>query len=432
MKYGYLFYQKPVKAEMKTRQINLGDPIQSFAVKNLYREMGIADEDIIPVPRYDLSNYNGEECVCVVNSASNYEELAYDSHFMPPSPKVHAVPMSLHIHRKLPHDELTWYQTCGGVGCRDLYTVQYLESLGVDAYLSGCLTLTFPKRTDEQEKNADCIYLIDVPLELLDMCPPEIRNHGIELTNIVRINIPENANRMSVEDTLAYHRKGEERIALLRDTARLVVTSRLHIATPCLAMGIPVILAGNHLGDRYGFIDRFIPAYTRANYGEIDYAPSQIDFEKEKALIKQLFFDKVRAAADRVALEKMWDEKKPFFCPDYRTETEAAVNKISFPQKEFQYAVWGIVLPAAFQLEEAMKKQVPGGKLIAGIDMAVTGNYCGVPIVKPEEIERMEKDTIIIVAAPAAHKTAKELLLKLERPFVLLNGSDAEWYGFSE
>ena len=102
MKYGYMFYQKPLKPKMKTRPVNLGDPIQSYAVKNLYREMGIGEEDIIPVPRYDMAEYDGEECICVVNSASNYEELAYDSHFMPPSPKVHAIPMSLHLHRDLP------------------------------------------------------------------------------------------------------------------------------------------------------------------------------------------------------------------------------------------------------------------------------------------------------------------------------------------
>ncbi|MDU3075563.1 MAG: chorismate synthase, partial [Mixta calida] len=31
--------------KMKTRPVNLGDPIQSYAVKNLYREMGIGEED---------------------------------------------------------------------------------------------------------------------------------------------------------------------------------------------------------------------------------------------------------------------------------------------------------------------------------------------------------------------------------------------------
>lgn len=37
MKYGYLLYQKPLIPEMPNRPVNLGDPIQSYAVKLLYR-----------------------------------------------------------------------------------------------------------------------------------------------------------------------------------------------------------------------------------------------------------------------------------------------------------------------------------------------------------------------------------------------------------
>ena len=33
MKYGYLFYQKPLIETMKTRPVNLGDPIQSYAAE---------------------------------------------------------------------------------------------------------------------------------------------------------------------------------------------------------------------------------------------------------------------------------------------------------------------------------------------------------------------------------------------------------------
>ena len=104
MKYGYLLYQKPLIPEMPNRPVNLGDPIQSYAVKLLYREMGIAEEDIIPVPRYDMTNYDGEECICTINTCSTYEELAYDSHFMPPGGKIHAVPFSLHINRDIAAD----------------------------------------------------------------------------------------------------------------------------------------------------------------------------------------------------------------------------------------------------------------------------------------------------------------------------------------
>lgn len=430
MKYGYLFYQKPLKPQMKTRPVNLGDPIQSYAVKNLYREMGIPEEDIIPVPRYDLANYDGEECVCVVNSASNYEELAYDSYFMPPSNKVHAIPMSLHIHRKLSEAELAYYQTCGGVGCRDLYTVEYLRGLGVDAYLTGCLTLTLPRRSEEIAKKADKVYFLDVPSDVMKIMPQELKEEGIVLSNILRFENPGYSNRISIEDTYEEHRKGEERVALLRDTARLVITSKLHVASPCLAMGIPVILAKKHFGDRFGFIDRLIPTYTVEHYDEIDWNPQPVDFEEDKAKLKKVFFDRVRAAVSRVALEKMWNEKEPIFEIDYHTATFHAVNKIAFPEREFSYAVWGIVLSAAFYFEEAMSSQVPQAKLIAGIDIAAEGSFCDVDIIKPDEIKNLPQDTIIIVAAPTAQNPAKELLQETGRPFVLLKGTSAECYNF--
>ena len=424
-----MFYRKPLIEKMKTRPVNLGDPIQSCAVKNLYHEMGISDDDIVPVPRYDMANYDGEECVCVVNSASNYEELAYDSHFMPPSAKVHAIPMSLHIHREIPKDELEFYKTCGGVGCRDISTVQYLKSLGIDAYLTGCLTLTLPRRTVQQSEKADKIYFLDVPAGLMEWIPDEIKSEAITLSNILRFKNPGNTNRISEEDTYEEHRKGEERLTLLKDTAKLVITSKLHVASPCLAMGIPVILAKNHFGDRFGFIDRLLPTYTPEHYKDIDWNPKPVDFESDKDKIKQLFFDKVRATVSRIELEKMWTDKNPIYKIDYNTATSIAVKKIPFPKANFKYAIWGIVLSASFYLEEAMKDFVPQATLEAGIDIAAEGTFCGVEIFTPEKIKDMQKDTVIIVAAPSAQNDAKKMLLEMKRPFVLLKGQDAEWYG---
>ncbi len=428
MKYGYMFYRKPIKEQMKTRPINIGDAIQSYAVKNLYHEMGIPDEDIIPIPRYDFSTYDGEECICVVNGASNYIELAYDSYFMPPPAKVHSIPMSLHIHREIPQDELDFYRSCGGVGCRDVYTMEYLKELGVDVYLSGCLTLTLPRRTKEQEKHADKVYFIDIPDDVKKIIPDEIKNEAITLTNILRFDNPGNSNRVSEEGAYEEHRKGEERIHLLRDTARLVVTSKLHIASPCLAMGIPVILAKNYFGDRFGFIDRLIPTYTGEHYKEINWNPKPVDFEEDKAKIKQVFFDKVRALASRLELEKMWESKKPIYPISYDTATSIAVEKINFPKEKFRYAVWGIVLSTAFYLDEAMRKKYPNGKLVSGIDIAATGEYCGVTIIKPDDISTLPKDVIIIVAAPSAQQSAKEMLLPAGRPFVLIKGTNVECF----
>lgn len=428
MKYGYMFYQKPLKPNMKTRPVNLGDPIQSYAVKNLYREMGIVEEDILPIPRYDMAHYDGEECICVVNSASNYEELAYDSYFMPPSDKIHAIPMSLHLHRALPEDELAYYKTCGGVGCRDIATMNYLKGLGVDAYLTGCLTLTLPRRDEKTAQKADKVYFLDVPADVMKIMPQKIKAEGITLSNILRFHNPGNSNRISIDDTYEEHRKGEERIELLKNTAKLVVTSKLHVASPCMAMGIPVILAKNYFGDRFGFIDRLLPTYTPEHYAEINWNPHPVDYEEEKSKIKQVFFDKVRSMESRIALQKMWSGKEPIYQIDYTTSTSHAVKKIPFPQGTVKYAVWGIVLSTAFYLDEAMKNLIPRANLIAGIDIAAEGKYCGADIIKPDEIKNLPKDTVIIVAAPSAREPAKKLLEELKRPFVLLKGTEVECF----
>ncbi len=196
-------------------------------------------------------------------------------------------------------------------------------------------------------------------------------------------------------------------------------------------MGIPVILAKNHFGDRFGFIDRFIPTYTSAHYSEIDWNPAPVDFEEEKAKIKQVFFERVKAAVSRIELEKMWESKSPLYEIDYNTATSIAVRKIPFPESSFRYAVWGIVLSAAYYLDEAMKEYIPNGKLIAGIDIAAEGTYCGEKIIKPEDIHKIPEDVVIIVAAPSAKEAAKEMLLASNRPFVLLKGTNVECYHLS-
>ncbi len=428
MKYGYMFYQKMIRNNI--RKANIGDPIQSIAVKNLYREMGIPEEDIIPVPRYDMAEYDGEECVCIVNCCSSYEdwEGLYDSKFMPPSPGIHAIPMSLHIHRNIPEDELKFYKKCGGVGCRDISTVNYLQSLGVEAYLSGCLTLTLPRRSDETAGKADKVYFVDVSSDVTEIMPRELREEGIELSNIATFTNLDNSNRFSVENTYELHRMAEERVVLLRDTARLVVTSRLHIACPCAAMGIPVILAKNHFGERFGFIDRIIPTYTPEHYEEINWNPSPAEFEEEKAKIKRMFFDRVRAEASRIEVSKMWDSKRPIYDIDYSTAASIAVKKIPFAKGSFNYAVWGVASEVGMYLDEAMKNQVPDSRLICGIDIAVEGKYNGVNIIKPEQIAELPKDTVIIVAALSAQKYAKDFLMNTGRPFVLLKDTEAESY----
>lgn len=430
MKYGYLFYRKPLIAEMPSRPINLGDPIQSYAVKLLYKEMGIAEEDIIPVPRYDMADYEGEECVCTVNTCSTYEELAYDSHFMPPSEKIHAVPFSLHINRDIAEEELEYYRTCTDVGCRDELTQRKLAALGVNAYLTGCLSLTFPRRTQVQEQNADKVYLIDVQKRVKDLIPRELLEEATELSSIHRFEILHDSNRMTEQEAFDFHKMGEERVKLLRDTAKLVITSRLHAAAPCLAMGIPVILTKHD--DRFGFIDRFLPSYTdwEETSRTIDWSPEPIDIEFEKSIIKRTFFNRIKNEASKQELKKMWAEKEAEGPVQYDPQVKAALESVLFRRRDFKYAVLGIISSVSYFVPDVIKQSYPEAELVCGIDSYVRQDFCGVKTIRPDAIPELDEEVIIITAIPGAYKAALPYLQ--DRPHIRLQGKHAECMNFEK
>lgn len=110
--------------------------------------------------------------------------------------------------------------------------------------------------------------------------------------------------------------------------------------------------------------------------------------------------------------------------------SEIELWKIPFPEWNFRYAVWGVGSQPACDFYKVMKEYMPNGKLIAGIDHVVEGEYCGSHIMKPKDIHSIPEDVIIIVAEPCAQEAAKQMLMELERPFVLLKGSDTECYNF--
>ncbi len=56
-------------------------------------------------------------------------------------------------------------------------------------------------------------------------------------------------------------KKAQELLDTYRDKAKLVITRRLHCALPCVAMGIPVILLGDHEPHRLAVAWDFIPCY---------------------------------------------------------------------------------------------------------------------------------------------------------------------------
>jgi hypothetical protein len=190
-------------------------------------------------------------------------------HWPPPT---NIDPLLISVHLTHNHDAyrimlqpsaLDYFHEHGPVGCRDLHTLELLSDAGVDAYFSGCLTLTLekdpawkPRRDlvlfvnafdDERPyrkarkrlrvagrlgrpRVPTCALRDYVGDETREILAPELLRDGLVVSN-------NDAIEMNPLRRYAMARQLLELFA----TARVVVTTKLHCALPCLAYGTPVI-----------------------------------------------------------------------------------------------------------------------------------------------------------------------------------------------
>lgn len=172
-----------------------------------------------------------------------------------------------------------WYFEGKTIGCRDLATLGFCEKLGLEAYLSRCLTLTLPKRTQEQETQATKVFLVGIPEDLLKFIPRGLREGAIS------VNQQGVSNEQSLQWQSFYH-CSEDLLETYKNEARLVITCALHCASPCLAMGIPVVLIARNeenLG-RFSALSGIVPIYTIEDLEKerVDFVPQSLDIESLK------------------------------------------------------------------------------------------------------------------------------------------------------
>ena len=112
------------------------------------------------------------------------------------------------------------------IGCRDIATINILKTWSVETFFSGCLTTTFQRR--ESEPVTGKIFLVDT--ERVNYLIPSIFKEGA--VQVTHQYTGDSANReKAVEDLLHQY----------RTSASLIITTRLHAALTCSAMGIPVV-----------------------------------------------------------------------------------------------------------------------------------------------------------------------------------------------
>lgn len=276
MQFALLSYNKPQVCGPKVRDSvigfstnpNIGDYIQGIAVKqHLPRVDGFVSRDW-------LNSVDGGPWVVCMNGWFSHIPSNWP-------PNEHVVPVFFGFHvAEGAYDSyfsevgLRYFRDHQPIGCRDDRTRDVLRAKGIEAYTSGCLTSTFPIRPRKIEDGP--VFFVDTPQSLWKWVPTHIRERAVKHSHMYP---------GIMTDETKYH-VAEELLNLYRDSASLIVTSRLHCALPCLAMGIPVIFArgpNNRDIHRTAIVTDLVQTITKsADAKRVCWDPSPVNFEEEK------------------------------------------------------------------------------------------------------------------------------------------------------
>ena len=206
--------------------VNLGDQVQSFAAEQYLPRLDAH------LDRDSLDEVPGPDETLVIMNGWFSDKPEH----WPPSEAVAPIFFGFHAtyyngfnKRFLEPDSIAYLKTQEPIGCRDRQTRDWLRERGVDAFYSKCLTLTFPKREREPENGK--VFLVDVEYYPVKR---SLRRAGVKLSQMT----------VSVYDDATKREMMAQLLETYKNEAALVVTSKLHCAMPCLAMGIPGVFIG--------------------------------------------------------------------------------------------------------------------------------------------------------------------------------------------
>lgn len=279
MKYKLLAVSKSPKLS----RINIGDYVQALASSQFLPQVdGFIDRD------EDLKDYSGEPCKVIMNGWYMHNPKNW-----PPTEKIIPLFVAFHINSEAKKELLSpsskaYLKSHQPIGCRDLNTMELLTKNGIEAYFSGCMTLTLGKKYYSKEKKTTT-YIVDPlyngslkgwnifraiyetllhPFEIFKLCRTKglylysgrnILNKYIktalyykEYTRIFdrkiimeSIYISQGSRHQEKCKSNQKLLEEAEHLVKLYSTAQLVITSRIHCALPCLGIETPVIYIEN-------------------------------------------------------------------------------------------------------------------------------------------------------------------------------------------
>ena len=220
-KYGLVYYHSTE---------NIGDDIQSYAFARFMPSV----DYLVDRENLDAFQTSGERIYTPIFGWLMHSPLNF-----PPSVYLATDIISFHMAKPFNSYGYLYLKQHEPIGCRDTATLERLGALGIDAYFSGCVTLTLERFSNATPHGK--IVLVDVP----ETVEAYVKTQGADY--LTRTHAVPNENKPSWAERTA----AVEELLRLYQGARLVITTRLHAALPTLALGVPVLLVRDDFDSRF-------------------------------------------------------------------------------------------------------------------------------------------------------------------------------------
>lgn len=355
--------------------VNLGDEVQSLAASAFLPKA----EYLVDRDSGRITNIEGKAVTPQKTIATIYNGW-FDGQYttFPPPLVIEPLFVSFHIN-ETNHDEdsmydilkkekktlvpiasyVDYFKRYEPIGCRDNHTLEMLTKAGIKAYFSGCLTLTLQPRINSNSSlpfnRTDEILVIDAhinaPSVFGAIIPRNIKRKAIYLTQSI-------IKRMSHSEKTVLAQEHLDRIS----RAKLVITSRIHTAFPCLdpSINTPVIFLTENPEDvRFPGMLKYLKVYTKGD--KLD-----VNLENYKNPSNPELIDMVANLRNRVA---NWSgdtreikEGNSIFtaCMDRNVNLELALPTwLAADPDEIVIVDWGSKIP----VKETIKKYNSTGKI---------------------------------------------------------------------
>lgn len=287
------------------RDGNIGDCIQTLGVENIYKKMKIDCEKLLLVNRDDIKTYDKEDCILPMQSwFGNYANVFP----LPWSDKITPIFIGFHLNKmnntrqkfldEKIHLKMKPFEP---IGCRDRNTRDFLIANGVEAYFSGCMTLTFNKR--EKEPKNGKIFLVDLTKRTIKKLPQEIKdNADMSITHFYYWN----EYPVSWKGAEEFEQEARNILERYKNEAKLVITSKIHVAMPCVAIGIPVVfIHEDYTNERFDVLKGILPIYSPNDMKFINFDTKPVDISKLKSAIIENAIARIKQSKDLSTIERL-------------------------------------------------------------------------------------------------------------------------------